>query len=942
MKHLISLSLKYLRRQKLRSVLTFLCIMLAIFILNTFSAYCSSTLATLVNFEQEQYGSWHVNFDHVLKHSEKQDEIIQILDHHAVVEDYYYSEVDGLWSLGDRMADGYIRYVDITFDNGTRQIVHNIENRQQRGNPAVLYDKEQAGYMEDYSSLTENSAIFPAWVEELGYEVGDTITMTMTPVKASVPADSEYMQGTLDWIKDNCPSGTNYYITDGEEISPQEEGWNEGHALIHYLLKAYTPEELQLPDRTAGTPLSVTMTIAGFKEETWNGSDFTLYLNSHPANDLDLNALFSGENEALILGSIIHPYHERSCSVRIAENIEFDDGVEMLFTDLGIDKTHFFDLSYHDALLAFEIRSANAITAIMPYLVAMLLMALIAWAICRFVIDNAFEISVQERSAQFAVLRIMGASRAQVLALIFTEAIFYCLTAVPLGIFLAFYSCKTVMDLLGGSVFPLFTFAVNPYITAVGILLGVAGILISAYTSAMWAARKLSPLEALQYGKPKKKAAKQKQRKSKLRRKSRSFVLDYTMKNISRTKNRYLISTVAMLLGITMFLFSTLGINFIKNTIQTQNEKSFTYDYAIDLPSCKEKFLNRANELFADSEYFSSYELYITGAFESGRYDEEMEALQALMPNDQKAHGWGMHMIRLITRSQYDKYIAPSTDMTYDEFKESGGAIIYASSGGSPDEYEWDETGHLIRKQEDGYWSYQEQGLTEPPTISFRNAPETIPVIGSVCFDHNLMIIGESEIMIADFSAIPEGLAGSMNGRFNLTVNGHENYEQAKEAIETFQAEVKGTSIEENYMANTGLVSFCTAIFRTLVIFLVSVWLVGVLTMVNAINTSVLNRQNELIMLRSVGMTKRQLQGTIVLEGILYSALSTILGIVFGVSGFLTFIYYLGIENSSGDMFNDLVLPILLTTIGTLLLNLIIAALAAIPGLDSLSKRLKI
>ncbi len=942
MKHLISLSFKYLRRQKLRSVLTFLCIMLAIFILNTFSAYCSSTLATLVNFEQEESGSWHVNFDHALKYSEKQDEITNILDHHAVVEDYYYSAVDGLWSLGDRMADGYIRYVDITFDNGTRHIVHNLVNRQKRGNPAVLYNKEQAGYMEDYSYLTENSAVFPAWVQELGYEVGDTITMTMTPVKASIPADSEYMQGTLDWIKENSPSGTNYFVTDGEEVSPKAEGMNEGHALIHYLLKAYTPEELQLPDRTAGTPISVTMTIGGFQKDSWNGSDFTLDLNSHPVNDFDLDALFSGENEALLLGSIIHPYHERFCSVRIGENIEFDDGVEMLFTDLGIDKTHFYDLSYHDALLAFEIRSANAIAAIMPYIVAMLLMALVAWAICRFVIDNAFEISVQERSAQFAVLRIMGASRAQLLALIFTEAIFYCLTAVPLGIYLAFYSCKTVMDLLGGSVFPLFTFDVNPYITIIGILLGVVGILISAYTSAMWAARKLSPLETLQYGKPKKKAAKQKQHKSNLHRKARGFVLDYTMKNISRTKNRYLISTIAMALGIIMFTFSTLGISFIKNAIQTQNEKSFTYDYAIDLPSCKEKFLTRANELFADSEYFSAYELYITGAFESGRYAEEMDALQALMPNGQEAHGWGMHMIRLISRSQYEKYIAPSTDMTYDEFKESGAAIIYASSGGSPDEYEWDESGYLIRKQEDGYWSYEDQGLAEPPTISFRNSSETIPVIGSVCFDRNSMFLGESELMIADFSTIPEELVGSMSGCFNLTVNGHENYEQAKQMLDTYTSEIKGCSVEDNYMANTGLVSFCTAIFRTLSIFLVSVWLVGVLTMVNSINTSVLNRQNELIMLRAVGMTKRQLQGTVVLEGILYSALSTILGIIIGVSGYLVFVKYIGFEDLGGDMMKGLVLPILLTVLGTLLLNLVIAALAAIPGLDSLSKRLKV
>ncbi len=939
MKHLISLSFKYLRRQKLRSVLTFLCIMVAVFILNTFTAYLGSTMATLVAFEKDANGSWEVKLDNVLKECEGPDDVSKILSNHAAVEDHYFSYAEELWALGSRDENGFLRYLDIQFDNGANKRIVNYNNHAVSGTPSVMYSSENLQYVEDYGDIPENGVIFPYWVKELGYEVGDEISMTITPVRAKLSDDSEQVKAAREWIVQNSTELNVYGVWD----EPDGVVTNHSGPLLHFLLKLYDMDEIIFSDEISGTPCTFTVNIAGFGKHATtiytNPDDVYLEIYSNPVNDIRIEELISGSNADFLAGTDNEIRSWGYASARISDKIDFDDGVKMLIEDLGLAEKHYYDLEFHDVLLAYEVRSATAISSIMPLIVAVLLMALAAWAICRFVIDNAFEISVQERSAQFAVLRIMGASRAQLVALVFTEAIFYCLTAVPIGIFAAFYACKAVMELLGRTLFPIFTFDVNPIITLIGIVLTLAGIIISTYTSAMWAARKLSPMEALQYGKPHKNARALKRRRSNLKQKSVGFVLDYTMKNISRTKSRYVISTIAMALGVMMFSFSVLGINLVNSVVKKNLTNESAFDYRITLNPYKTEHMQLARELFEESGVFSTYRESVDGMFKTMYYEEDSEKLQQMQPDGKDAFLWDSITVELLDKENYEALIEPQSGMTYDEFTATKSALVYVCSGGGASEREWDDYGNYVRKTEDGYWSYQDLGFSEPPVI--RGIESDIPVIGAVCYDYNAYMTADAALLITDVSVLDEQIQKNMYGAISLTVDGHKNYEKAKAAIEQFQSEVSGTMLEDYYMEYTGILSFASTIFKTLSVFLISVWLVGILTMVNSINTSVLNRQNELLMLRAVGMTKRQLKGTVLMEGILYSAVSTILGLLLGIGGYWIFVNNFSWDDSGLALMQGVILPIILTVIGVIILNLIIAALAALPALDSLQKRMK-
>ena len=119
----------------------------------------------------------------------------------------------------------------------------------------------------------------------------------------------------------------------------------------------------------------------------------------------------------------------------------------------------------NNLLLALEVKSPYAMYQIMAFLSSpILIVLLIGWFIARFVIDNAFEMAVQERSTHFAALRIMGASKGQVAFVVLIEALFYCLTAIPLGMILAvFIVCRMCFNSFHKSGIDIFEFSAKPY-----------------------------------------------------------------------------------------------------------------------------------------------------------------------------------------------------------------------------------------------------------------------------------------------------------------------------------------------------------------------------------------------------------------------------------------------------------------------------------------------
>lgn len=904
----------------------------------------------------DQNGSWEVDLSKVL-HDAPKENAYDIIRHHVAVEDSYIMQSS--IASGSRYRfhedDAYsgIRYYQIDLDGQNAIRTFELYHYAEEGNSYLYYGAGKNTHKAMDVPEEEGCAYVPDWFRDYGYEVGDTVEITVTPVRAELSENSEQVIAARQLFDElNAESEETYYIADEPDTDVSYSQSDIRCPLLSYMAELYELEDIAFSNEQPEEPYSITLTISGFRTskisfrilpKSGAVPDRILDLYTSAATDIDFSGLAANDSQG----------KDTFLYARMNQRMDMDDALMTLFMDLGYDENQYTDYLnpyaqsvyntkvYHSDLLKWELRGADVITEMIPQIVIVLVLIVVLWFVARFVIDNAFEISVQERSSQFAVLRIMGASQRQLMALVFTEAVAYCLTAIPVGTLAAFLSCRYVMDRFHALGFDAFTFYVNPYVTIVGICMSILAIFISAYTSAMWAARKLSPLEALQYGKPRKKSKKFRHKAQKLNRKSKRFILRYTLKNILRTRQRFLVASIAMGLGVMLFAFCALSGITVTDMTRHLLELEINSDYTIYINGLHPDAAQEAEEVFGSSGTIARY--YSNMPFTMYSTSESSYLLHAIQPEPARdpfidtlspdALGDKVDGV-LVTESFYTQHIAPVTGISYDAFLDSGAAMVYCSPYVKDGEYVF-ENHTYTRQSEDGWYP-----LTEAKSVSI-GQNTSIPLLGVVCFDAvtHTQMMGRL-ILPADTELIPENAIYHGSTYLEITVNGTRNLSDAKALTNDFISRLEFPyTFMDSYIENTGLMEFVRTIITAAAILLLCIWLTGVLSMVNSINTSVLNRQNELIMMRAVGMTKRQLMGTVVLESVLFSGISTIAGLIPGVIGFVVVLSVVELETALITIPPAILIPAV--TLLTLVLNLVIALLAALPGLQSLGKRLK-
>ncbi len=909
MKHLISLSFKYIRRQKLRTFLTFMCIMLSAFILSTVCVYGSSFYTTGYNYAADERGLWELEISAWTGNDEK---AIETAKNHAVVSDYFLSRFEEIHFSANFYESGQGRLGRFKISDGKNSYTTgSLSVAKREGNTDLLPSRDR----QHNKVYKEEGSIVPYIFQDMGYSEGDTLNLTITPFSGIYDETSDIMKEIRAELKEQ----------NGTVLTPGEKGFDDlpkdikkkaRYSNISAMLqeKGVSTQDTPLADIQYGEPLEISVNISGFTQRTpLDGYEYYFSITNGTKTNISLTDILKNNPELAYGGSSL-------LYIRLIDNFDYDEALKMLFTDLGYDySTKFYEMPVetNELLLALELKSAYAVYKVMfIIIVPALLVLLIAWFISRFVIDNTFEMAVQERSTHFAALRIIGASKLQIAAVVFIEALFYCLTAVPLGIISAVLLCKASFTAFRRSGLDMFEFSAKPFFIFLAAFLVVIAIFISAYTSAMWAARKLSPAEALNFGKPRSSRRKLHKRKSKLYLSAKKFLSRYTRKNIGAAKGRFVVSTITMALGVLMFTMTSLILllaysefNKVKNDIEIVDFR--VLDFASSDPE------SDAGKYFDDPEIFSDYMIYGDVSYDLST-DEGSDRLAAekLCTGNRKSAKYCF--LHAVDENGYKELeLDTITGMSYQEFADRDEALFNNSVYGLPDEVEYIADYTPKEKYERSYTPLKKGcDLVTENNIRFH-------ITG--------IVVSED----AQYSIIiPLNKAPEYNMRYyiELTVNGIENYDKALERFEDFRDNESFLGAYNAFTYNTGRFSFIGAIVKVVLIFLVSIWLVGILSMINSVNTSVLNRSRELMMLRSVGMTRKQLRRSVLLETVMFSATAAVSGTIIAVA---TFIIMFGVDELRKPTALTVILPVV---IASLALNIIIALLSALPAIRSLGR----
>ena len=201
-----------------------------------------------------------------------------------------------------------------------------------------------------------------------------------------------------------------------------------------------------------------------------------------------------------------------------------------------------------------------------------------------FCIKNSFDISITEKTKQYGMLRSVGATKKQIRKNVFYEATILGIIGIPLGLISGFVAsfilikvCNYLMEgMLSNGLKLVLSYSLISYIIAA--LLGAITIYISAIKSA-YNAGKITPLELIRNS-GKVKIKDKKLRVPKFIKKIFGIGGELSYKNIKRNKKKYCVTVLSITLSVAVFTsltyFMSTFMEIIQNTI-TYSEYNISY-----------------------------------------------------------------------------------------------------------------------------------------------------------------------------------------------------------------------------------------------------------------------------------------------------------------------------------------------------------------------------
>ena len=313
MKQLVSLSFKYFRRQRMRTLLTFLCILLSVFVFNLVAGSAGVFRGVMLREEIERSGSWEVRADSLLDACSQNgcDDLSkpmqQIAGHVAV--DRWFASQNAYISIRraeESDAPGYV-YLEVTFPDGVSVPCSHLSFSGAAGDMTL---QSRSGFVSPpaIADTVPGAVILPESYREKGWQVGDAFPVTVVPATGTLPDDNPQIQALLKErgvdpaeVKDR-----RLFTDDPDPVSDGAETPSVFSASrFSVLAGAVGTEHVQFSDVRRGTPCTEQLTVGGFSptaDVQLSGSfHVSMYTELETVTALaERNAQFCEENDIII------------------------------------------------------------------------------------------------------------------------------------------------------------------------------------------------------------------------------------------------------------------------------------------------------------------------------------------------------------------------------------------------------------------------------------------------------------------------------------------------------------------------------------------------------------------------------------------------------------------------------------------------------------------
>ena len=882
-----TLTLKNLKLNRKRTIVTIVGIILATALLSALVTLVSSFQYSMIEYQKQKGGDFHVKFSNV-----KMSELSEFKNNRNI-ESTFETMGMGFAKLdGCKNEDKPYAYVMATDEAGFERGCFNlIEGRMAKNEDEIVIPRH----------LKTNGRI--------DIKVGDEITLDV---------GKRYDSNTESVIGENCAYE------------------HEAETLTDTVTKRY---------KVVGI-----MERPGYKMEDYSAAGYTFVTYSDELAAID-NGSKSEAGEADTTLTVYSRYTQKALRNKdavTADIIGVDEKLLAKANDSSVEMTaeesdRFlkeienakYDIDMNGYLISYEcVFPVDGMFKALFTVAAVVALIIILTSV--YCIKNSFNISITEKIRQYGMLSSVGATRRQIKSSVKTEAAMLGVVGIPVGtmsgILAALVLVKVVNALSAGWLNFALSFHTSLPALILAVILSIATIYFSATGSARRAA-KVTPLEAIRNTKEIKiKSAKLKTPAIIGRIWGIGGVISY--KNIKRNNKKYRTTVTSIVICSVTFIvisyfmsmaFSMVGMSYASTDYNIGINMSYKkdidieklsklvsgiegvddylvgagYDFDVDKPEYTKEYGEYCRQLYDDSENVS--QMFLITVLDDKSYDKyasdagiKNAATGAILVNKCAFDVYNENSSKYVKKEmELYKYKAGDTIKcgynVYDDASSDENAVEGNTESNTDDNNAVEGDTESNVDDNNGYVDEEtiNNGVRKTVDVTIAGVTDKVPIGYKGYSNTTLMFMNQKgfESLWAD------GKSGNELEPGYASYSAYVVAENADDYQDTFEKET-----EENpeysqlhfYVSNLDkAMRDEKSLFTLLGVFayglIVVIALIGITNIINTLSTGMELRSREFATLRSIGMTDKQFAGMVRLESVFISVKALVIGVPLGI-----------------------------------------------------------
>lgn len=571
-----------------------------------------------------------------------------------------------------------------------------------------------------------------------------------------------------------------------------------------------------------------------------------------------------------------------------------------LAENLGIEEVIFNDelLRYHGIVEGDNLN--RTFISLVTIIIAIIVVGSVS------LINNAFAISVSERSRYLGMLASVGATKRQKRNSVYFEGVMIGLISIPLGLIAGIGGIAITLSLLNGilqNVLNLrteLTVVVTPMSIILTIIISMLTIFISVFIPALRASR-ISAIDAIRQTKDIK-LSRKKVKTSKLVRKIFGIEAEIGLKNLKRNKKRYNATIFSLVISIVLFL----TISYFTNSLQKAAEMSNfnpEYDISVSFDQNFEQIVQDVIENIRSFEdvtdmniiyYFGSIEGYVDKSKLSSSLKERSKDFPDMLEDGKYLYNIDVNVLEDEDLKSYVEQI--SVDFNPLINSDHPTAILF---------------------NKNHFYDMEKEKYVEEEAVNLDIGDKIALQYNDWVTEKRYQLADEVEIIAEETEQLPLGIYNSTNpgqfilimskssieklvGDIDIETGTSEMYIKSSDPMKTVEdlenIGINKDSIYNVYESKKNDEQFLFVLGVFVYGFITLITLITVSNIFNTISTSIALRKREFGMLKSVGMTPKGFNKMIHYESIFYGIKSLLYGLP--ISVIVMFLIYKATEFS--------------------------------------------